>query len=512
MTSRRRAPAPDGAAPEANSLTRTTARGFVWSFGGAVSQALLSVATMVLLARLLTPAEFGAAAAAALVVGLATLVSQLGVGPAVVQRATLRTEQETAAWCFSLALGTCLGGLLFVLTPWINGLVGLPRENDLLHLLAVALPLAGLAAVPTGLLQRRLQFRAMSVVDALAAGPGAMGVSVLLAALGFGAWSIVWGAVASAAITAVGYTVVARPALRPLGIRAMGREVRPLLTFGSGYSLSQLGNWTALNADNLITANVLGTYALGIYGRAYQLLAQPANLIGGAVDKVLFPAMSKVQHDGDRLRTAFLRASSLVALVGVPGSAILFVLAPEVVAVLLGDGWSAVVLPLQVFALVLVPRASYKISGSLTRATGAVYRAAWRQWLYAAEVVAGCLIGSRWGIDGVAIGASVAILAHFLVMLHFSGRVAEGLVGMVIRLYALKYLPLAVVVFGAVYAVAALTRSWDLVLGTLLLAGGAGGLVTAAAVVVLRRAFTAELEVIGHVLRRRGGRAVDQRV
>ncbi|HWU05210.1 MAG TPA: oligosaccharide flippase family protein, partial [Streptomyces sp.] len=374
------------------------------------------------------------------------------------------------------------------------------------------LPLAGLAAVPTGLLQRRLQFRAMSVVDVLAAGPGAMGVSVLLAALGFGAWSIVWGAVASAAITAVGYAVMARPALRPLGIGAMGREVRPLLMFGSGYSLSQLGNWTALNADNVITANLLGTYALGIYGRAYQLLAQPANLIGGAVDKVLFPAMSKVQDDGDRLRTAFLRASSLVALVGVPMSAILFVLAPEVVRVLLGDGWAAVVLPLQVFALVLVPRASYKISGSLTRATGAVYRGAWRQWLYAAEVVIGCLIGSRWGIDGVAIGASAAIVAHFVVMLHFSGRVAEGLVGMVLRLYALKYLPVGLVVFGAVYAVAELARPWGVALVTLLLAGGAGVLVTASAVAVLRRAFAAELEVIGHVLRRRGGRAARQRV
>jgi O-antigen/teichoic acid export membrane protein len=485
------------------SLTNVATRGFLWSFGSGAGQGLLSIVSMVLLARLLTPAEFGAASAATVVVGIATLVSQLGVGPALVQRESLSAGQVAAASWFSLLFSAALGVGLFLLTPSLNGLVGLPHDDDLLRLLSLSLPVAGLMSVSSGLLQRELRFREASIVEMVASGPGAIGVSILLAALGAGAWSLIWGAIASTVVSAVGFCWLARPSMRPVGPRKMWREVTPLVRFGGGYSLSQIGNWFALNADNLVTANTLGTVALGIYGRAYRLLSQPANLIGGAADKVLFPAMSKVRHDGERLRTAYLRATSMIALVGVPASALLLVLAPEVVQVLLGNGWAAVVFPLQVFALVLVPRTSYKISGSLTRATGAVYRSAWRQWLYAAEVFVGCAIGSRWGVDGVAVGASVAIVVHFLTMLTFSGQVCDGLVGMVVRLYLRNYVPMAVVVLGASYGVAQVVRRWDSDLLTLAVTGAVGLLAAGLVVAVLRRFFTEELRLLAGLRARR---------
>jgi O-antigen/teichoic acid export membrane protein len=485
------------------SLTSIAARGFLWSFGSGVGQALLSIVSMVLLARLLTPAEFGAASAATIVVGVATLVSQLGVGAALVQRNDLHDAQVAAAFWFSLLFSCALGVALYLLTPWINPLVGLPSDSDLLRLLSVSLPLAGIMSVSAGILQRRMQFRSASIVEIVASGPGAIGVSVLLAALGAGSYSLVWGAIASTVVSAVGYGWLARPSVRPRGPLSMWREVTPLIRFGGGYSLSQIGNWFALNADNLVTANALGMVELGVYGRAYRLLSQPANLIGGAVDKVLFPTMAKVRHDGERLRNAYVRASSLIALVGVPASVLLFVLAPEAVAVLLGDGWTAVVFPLQVFALVLVPRTSYKISGSLTRATGAVYRSAWRQWLYAGEVFVGCAVGARWGVDGVAVGASVAIVVHFLTMLKFSGRVCDGLIVMVLRLYVRNYLPLAAVVMGVCYAAAELVRHWESDLLTLVITGVAGLLATGVVLLLMRRSFTEEIRVLSGLLRSR---------
>ena len=497
-----------GAAPgRPDSLTRVTGRGFVWSFGGGLGQAVLGIASIVLLSRLLTPAEFGAATAAALVVGLAAVLSQVGVGPALVQRKVLADHEISAAFVFSVGLSACLAVLLFLLAPLFNVLVGLPPESSLLRLLSVSLLLLGLAAVPTGLLQRQLRFRAMTVVDLLAAGPGAIGVSLVLAVLGFGAYALVWGSIASALVTAVGYGCLARPPLRAVGPASVWRSVRPLLGFGSAYSVSQLGNWVALNADNVVTANLLGPGPLGVYSRAYRLLSEPANVIGGAADKVLFPALAKVRGDDKRLRNGYLRATSLVALVAGPLSVLLFVLAPELVLVLMGDGWSEVVLPLQVFALVLVPRASYKISGSLTRATGAVVGGAWRQWLYAAEVVVGCTIGARWGVAGVAVGASVAIVLHFLVMLHFSARISPGLVGAVLRLYVTKHAPIALVVLAATGATATLVRDGGSPFLTLVVAGGAGALSAVVAIAVLRRFLREELDVLAKVARRSGSPA-----
>jgi O-antigen/teichoic acid export membrane protein len=493
------------------SLTQVTAHGFAWLFTGSVGQAVLQVVYIAVLARLLSPAEYGAAAAASLVVSLSALVSEVGVGPALVQRRGLRDDEVSAAFWFSVLVSSALAATLFVLAPVLNPLVSLPPESSLLRLMCVTLVLGGVAVVPIGLLQRRMQFRTLATLDFLTYTCGSLGVSVVLAVQGMGAAAVVWGQVANGALTAVVYTVLARPSVRPARAGAAWRSLRPLLGFGSGYSLSQLGNWLARNGDNVVVANVLGPAALGVYSRAYKLLAQPANLVGSAVDKVLFPAMAKIRDDGERLRNAYVRATSLVALVMIPSSVLLFVLAPELVHLLLGDAWSAVVLPLQVFALVLFPRTAYKISGSLTRATGAVYRGAWRQWLYAAEVVVGCVVGSRWGVNGVAVGASVAIVMHFLVMLHFSARVSEGLSAKVLQL-SLKYTPVAVAVAAGSYPTAEVLRGTGSDLLTVALTGPAGLLCGAAVLFALRRFFREELSFISTFLAfpRRSRRAVSR--
>ncbi len=478
------------------SLTGRTLRGFAWSFAGSAGQAVLQIGATVVLARLLTPAEFGAVAAALLVVGLTQLVAQLGVAAALVHREDLTDSEIAAAFWFSLTLSSVFAAGMYAFAPQLGAFVGLGPDSHLLRLLSVTLVLAGATAVPAGLLQRRLRFRPMAVVDLLAAGPATIGVSVVLALRGFGPDALAWAVIVAALVTAVGYAVVARPAITPQSPAAAWRSLRPMIGFGSGYSITQLGNWVALNADNVVVARLLGTGPLGVYTRAYNLLSEPANVIGGAADKVLFPAMARVRDDGERLRGAYVRAASLVALVTVPAGVVLFALAPEVVHVLLGAQWEAVVVPLQVFALVLLPRTSYKISTSLTRATGAVYRAAWRQWLYAAEVVVFCSVGARYlGVDGVAIGASVAIVLHFLVMLRFSARVSAGLERHVLAMY-LKHIPAALAVLIATEGVAAAAR--PIGSDALTLALGALAACAAAALVLLlmRGHFRDELAVV----------------
>ncbi len=483
------------------SLTARTLRGFVWAFTGSAGQAVLQIAATIVLARLLTPEQFGSVAAALLIVGLAQLLTQLGVSAALVQRQTLTDEDVAAAFGFSVLVSLVFAVALATSASVLNPLVGLPADARLLPLLAPALVLAGIAAVPSGLLQRRLQFRQLAVVDLIAAGPAMIGVSVVLALAGLGAFALAWAEIVAALVTAAGYLLLARPTLRLLAPGEAWARLRPMIGFGSGYSLAQLGNWAAQNADNLVVANVLGTGALGVYSRAYNLLSEPAAVIGGAADKVLFPAMARVRDDGERLRTAYVRSASLIALVTAPASVMLCVLAPEVVRVLLGPRWGAVVLPLRVFALVLLPRTTYKISTSLTRATGAVYRSAWRTWLYAAEVVVFCSVGARVaGVDGVAVGAAVAIVAHFLVMLRFSARVSSGLMAATLRMYG-KHLPALaatiVATIGAAWAVRPL-GSDVLTLATVALAGAvAAGMVLAG----LRGWFRPELDVLGHARR-----------
>jgi PST family polysaccharide transporter len=487
------APGPVTAPPKA--LTRQAFRGVSWSLLGAVGQALLQFVAIAVLSRLVTPEEFGTAAAASVVTGLAVMLSQLGVGAAVVQARRLDREDLSSAFVISSALGLVLAAALIALAPLVGPIVGLPPNSNYLQLLSLVLVFGAMSVVAAGALQREMRFMSLALVDLVSYGVGYLGVAIVLASAGFGAASLVWGQIVQAAVAAVASYALVRHDVRPRRPAAMLRTARRLYGFGSAYSLSQIGNWTANNGDNLVVTSMLGPASLGIYARAYQLLVQPANLIGTVSDKVLFPTMSRIQDDAPRLTRAYVSANSLIAMLTLPGTALLYVLAPEIVAILLGPGWEAVVLPLRVFALVLLPRTAYKISGSLTRATGAVLGGAIRQWIYAGEVVLGCAVGSHWGINGVAVGASVAIVLHAGTMLQFSARLERGLTGRVLRAWA-KSVPLAVVVAAVCWPLAAALRELAPAVVVLPATALAGATVTALTVLVTRRWYREELAVL----------------
>jgi O-antigen/teichoic acid export membrane protein len=483
------------AQPAQRSLTGQAFRGLSWSFLGALGHAVLQFVAIAVLSRLVTVEEFGTAAAATVVAGLAVVLSQLGIGAAVVQARRLERADIASAFVLATALGLLLGALLIALAPLLGPIVGLPDDASYLQLLSIVLLLGAMSVVAQGLLQRQMRFRALALVDLVSYGIGFLGTAVTLAAAGFGAVSLIWGQIAQAAVSAVMYYALVRHEVRPRSLPAMVRSGRRLFAFGSAWSLSQLGNWTATNGDNLVVTSMLGPASLGIYARAYQLLVQPANLIGSVADKVLFPAMSRIQDDHGRLSRAYVTANSLLAMLTLPASVLLFVLAPEIVAILLVPGWEAVALPLQIFAVVLLPRTAYKISGSLTRATGAVLGGAWRQWVYAGEVVLGCAIGSRWGINGVAVGASVAIVLHAATMLKFSARIERGLVARVLGAYA-KSLPLAVAVAVVCWPLAAWLRESTPAVLVALATAAAGAAAGALALLLTRRLFGDEFALL----------------
>jgi O-antigen/teichoic acid export membrane protein len=477
------------------SLRRRTTHGFLWSFGSAGGQAVLQIGSLAILGRILSPHEYGVVAASMLAVGFTVMLGQLGVSAAVVQRAELTREQATAAHYLSVTATVLLAVVFLLLTPWLNLLVGLPADSVAIRILALQLPIMGLTVVPMGLLQRGLRFRAMAVVETVSYAVGSVCVSIALALAGAGALALVFGQLTNVGLTAVAYLVLSRLSWRPQRLRRLIANTRDLLRFGLSYSLGQVANWVAINGDNFIVANRLSTADLGVYGRAYQLLASPANLIGGVADKVLFPAMSSVQGNPERMARAYVSVCAFVALATVPASVVLCFAAPEVVALLLGSKWTEVVAPLQLFALVLLPRTSYKISGSFTKARGAVLGGSLRQWLYAGEVIAGCLIGSIWGVVGVAAGASVAITLHYLTMVHFSAQVSEGLWRRLGWTY-LRYVPLAVLAVGAALLGRLVTVGAGSALLTLVAITGFVLLATAIVLVVGHRAFAEELALL----------------
>src|SRR3989441_68923 len=145
-----------------------------------------------------------------------------------------------------------------------------------------------------------------------------------------------------------------------------------------------------------VVAKCLGVTALGFSDRAYKLMAMPAIFVGQVLDDVMFPAMAQIQAEREQVAKAYRRCVAAVALFALPLTALVLILAPDIVAVLLGSEWGDVVLPFRILAVGTLFCTSYKLSDSLNRAVGAVYGRAWREWAYATAVVGGSIVGQRW--------------------------------------------------------------------------------------------------------------------
>ena len=437
------------------SRTERAFSGWLWMSSGAGVQGLVTVVVLAVLARLLTPADFGSVSAAMLVINLSLLVSQGFVGPALVQQPRLREAHVETALSLSMVGAGLLGALLWAFAPAVAVALHVPSLTAIVRVLVWVLPIQGLSAVADALLRRDLQFRTVAAfrMISFALGYGAVGITV--AVLGGGLWALV---AANASQAALNTALLLGRNPRTLRFRLHRRELGELLSFTGGFSLGRIGNYAAVNGDYLVVVRWLGVTALGLYERAYQLMAAPATLVGQVLDDVLFPAMAQIQSERQRVAVAYRRCVAGVALLTLPLSALALVLAPEIVRVLLGPGWTEVTAPFRVLVLGTLFRTSYKISDSLTRALGAVYRRAWRQWSYAALVIGGGIVGQRWGITGVAWVVLLALLVNFVLTAHLGTR----LVGMGWREYVGAHGPAlraAGVVGVSAWALAAAARA-----------------------------------------------------
>jgi O-antigen/teichoic acid export membrane protein len=438
-------------------LTGRVVAGSLWTFLGTGTQNLFQLLVVIVLARLVSPIAFGMVAAALLVVGFSSIFSQLGVGPAIVQRLTLTSQHVRIAFTMSVLLSLALTTLLWASAPLIAAFFRMDGLTPVLRALSLVFVCQGLATVADSLAQRELQFRWLASIDVASYALGFALVGVGLALAGWGIWALVAAHVAQSSVR-TSMLLFAQPHPKRLLLRKA--EIAELMYFGGGFTLARVGNYLAGQGDNLVVGRWLGPQALGLYSHAYQFMVAPAVLIGQVLDKVLFPTMARIQLEPQRLAKAYHRGITLIALVILPFSAILYVLAPELILVLLGPAWAGAAVPFRVLALGMLFRTSYKLSDSVARAAGAVYRRAWRQACYAVAVLLGSWLGQSWGLGGVALGVLAAIALNFVLMAQLS----LSLIGMPWRTFwaaHLPALPLSVACGGSVWLLAILLRRLD---------------------------------------------------
>lgn len=404
------------------SLTGRTFLGMSWMLFGVLAQALTQLGVLWVLARLLEPEAFGLVQTVMLFIALFLAVGQAGLGPALVQRERIEDRHILTAFTLSVSCGLILALLTYSTAARLAGLLGNDALVPLLRVMSALFLLQTPSLAAEAVLQRDFRFRALSLVEVLSylVGFGLVGLGVAFA--GGGVWALVAAYLAQAAVRSLLLLILAR---HPCRFRIDFAAARSLLFFGGGFTAARIANEAALQGDKLVITATLGQVALGLYGRAYQLMLLPASLMGKIMSAVLFPAIASVQGDKTRLASAFSRGTVAIGLLVMPASAMAVLLGPELLRVVLGPGWEGAYLPFRLLAIGMYFRSAYKLSDTLARGTGRVYRRTWRQVVYALLVLSLAWLGHFAGLPGVAAGITTAITVNFLLMSHLALGVCE---------------------------------------------------------------------------------------
>jgi O-antigen/teichoic acid export membrane protein len=322
----------------ADSLSGHALRGGITIGSAQLVRIGVQLLSVVVLSRLLSPQDFGLVACVTPVIAFVSMFQDLGYGQAIVQRREIDQAQVSSVFWTTAVLGLICTAAAVIASPGVAWFFHDRRLVQLTIGASVSLMLGSLTAVPSGLLNRRLQFRGLAFSDALAALFGLM-CAIVAALLGAGYWSLILSTVATSLATVVGYWTFAR--WRPS--RPTSRTVdRGIGSFGANLTGFTFVSYFARNLDNVLIGRKLGTIELGFYDRAFKLLSFPIQNINGPLYSVMTPLLSRVQDDAERFRAMFLRSAGQLTLFLVPAMAALVAVSREAVVLVFGPRWEPV--------------------------------------------------------------------------------------------------------------------------------------------------------------------------
>jgi len=407
-------------------LRQRTINGLGWRFSAVWIQFISQFGISIVLARLVPPEDFGLVALAMIVIGFGELVTDLGLGPSIIQRKEITKQHVRVAFTLSTVNGGVLAFLVFIAAPSLAQFLQDGRVTPILQMLSIKFIIMGLGIVSQAILTRHLDFRHLLVVDLGSYLLGYGAFAVFLAVQGLGVWSLVYGSILQSILqTTIAYIYV-RHSIRPL---VRSTEVRDMASFSIGASLERIVNYFALQGDYFIVGRMLGPAPLGLYSRAYTLMRLPLSYFVKVLSRVMFPVASQLQNEHRRSQHAYTLSLSLTSFVVLPTMALIIVLAPEIILGLFGSQWVDAIIPLRILGMFGVFRATYHLAAPFIKAKGQIYQLFWYQLAYGIAVLVGSwLTAPYWGINGVALAVGLAILLMYTLVVSHANKLT-GITG-----------------------------------------------------------------------------------
>lgn len=392
---------------------KTARRALLWSFASQYLNTIIQLATTVTLARLLAPAEIGIYSMAATFVLLGQMLRDFGSGQYIIQEKELTDDRIRAAFTVTLCTGWLVALAVFVFAPYAAEFFREPGVERVMHLLAVNFALIPFGSITMAYLQRQMRFRKTLLVRVTSGAIGSA-VSVAGAFAGMSYLALAWGAV-STSVAAIILANIVRPRELP---RLPGfREIPRVLSFASRMSGSTVVMQLGPVAGDMIIGRVLGAAALGLLSRSQGVIMLFESLVMRGLHPVLTPLFAHKHRAGDELATSYLFAMTCVTGLAWPFFGGLAVVAPDFIAVLLGDKWLETVPLVQILCIAMFINTTVNMASHVFIATGQVGLMLKRQLISMPVNVALTLLLAQISLQAVALGSIPGALFWMLLIL-----------------------------------------------------------------------------------------------
>ncbi len=395
--------------------------GILWSAVSRITIHIFQFATLIILARLLDPSEFGLITASLVVVGFLNIFRDLGIASAIIQKGGLNEELINSVYWIIIIVGFLINILLFLTAGVISDFYNAKELTNILKVMSFSFSITSFSIVHQALLEKDLKFKQLALYEMIAVVLGST-CAIILAFLNFGIWSLV----TQGLVNAIALTIL-------LNLKS-GYKPRFMFSFPEiksiyNFSLNLFGfnvlNFFVRNADYILIQKYLGELELGFYNIAYRIMLYPLQNITAVFSRVMFPLYSKLQDDHSKIRELYIKLANNIALLSFPLMLFITASADVLLISLLGEKWSRSIPLLIILAPVGMIQSVYVPAGSIFQAKGRTD--IWFKWGIVSGIiyVSSFIIGLRWGIKGVAIGYLVSNIITIYPGLVISFRLIE---------------------------------------------------------------------------------------
>lgn len=402
-----------------DSFSKRAIRGGIWVFTLRIVNRGLDFIRTIILARLLSPTDFGLVGIATISISMLETFSQTGFQSALIQKKDTIESYLDTAWTFSALRGLILFSLLFIGAPMIGSFFNSPQATSVIRVIAFTLILSGFQNIGILFFQKELEFNKLFTYE-IATVITHFAATITLAVVLKNVWALVFGGLfANFVRFCISYAI---HSYRPK-IKIEKDKARELFDFGKWIFLSSIVIFLARQGDDFFLGKILGVTALGFYQMAFMIGNLPSSEITGIISRVAFPTYAKLKMDPEKLNNAYLKTVSFIALISFPFAGGIFVLSPYFTSLFLGEKWMPIVTPLQILAISGLFRSLVGTGGALFNALGKPrFDFKMNLWKLIIIVITIYPLTKLWGISGTSLSVLLGLLASVYFWIQESRR------------------------------------------------------------------------------------------